>query len=129
MLKVKLYAANFPCAEPYGHVCKYALSIHEDDYSVHLEPREHATIFIIRKPGLDGSHNSLSFELDDHRGYFLRRDGVKFSAQKGLIGASGILLCILHWFIFFQYLMQNSLNLSWSQTLERPGTRNKRGTL
>lgn len=89
MLKVKLYSANFPCTEPYGHVCKYALSIHEDDYSVHLEPREHATIFIIRKPGLDGSKNSLSLELDDHRGYFLRRDGVKFVAQQGLVGPSG----------------------------------------
>ena len=89
VLKVKLYAANFPCTEPYGHVCKYALSLHEDDYSVHLEAREHATTFIIRKPGLDGSTNSLSFEFDDHRGYYLKRDGVKFMAQKGLIGASG----------------------------------------
>ena len=86
MLKIKLYAANFPCAEPYGHVCKYALSIHEDDYSLHLEPREHATVFIVRKPGLDGSVNSLSLELDAHRGYYVRRDGVKFVAQKGAVG-------------------------------------------
>ncbi len=82
MLKIRLYSANFPCAEPYGHVCKYALSIHQDDYSLHLEAREHATTFIVRKPGLDGATSSFSLELDEHRGYYLRRDGVKFVAQR-----------------------------------------------
>ena len=96
VLKVKLYAANFPCTEPYGHVCKYALSIHEDDYSLHLESREHASLFIVRKPGLDGNLDSLSFELDDHRGYYLRRDGVKFVAQKGVAGAAGTSSHFMH---------------------------------
>ena len=106
VLKVKIYAANFPCAEPYGHVCKYALSIHEDDYSVHLEAREHATTFIIRKPGLGGGQNSLSLEFDDHRGYYLRRDGVKFVAQRGLVGAAGKLRFI---YLLFIYLFNSVL--------------------
>ena len=82
VLKVKLYAANYPCVEPYGHVCKWAVSVHEDDFSVKLEPREHATVFILRKPGLNGNLQTGSLELDDHRGYYLKRDGVKFVAAK-----------------------------------------------
>ena len=81
VIKIKLYAANFPCANPGGHVCKYALSAGEDD-SVRLNPREEATVFLVRKPALNGKDGSVSFEVDAKRDYYLVKDGAKYIVSK-----------------------------------------------
>ena len=75
--KVRFYSGNFKCSKPGGHVCKHALSAQEDK-SVKLNPREAATTFVLRRPGLNHHVNSVSFEVDGRRGTYLVKDGTKF---------------------------------------------------
>ena len=106
--KFRFYSANFKCSQPGGYVCKYAISAEEDN-TVHLNPRESASTFILRKPGLNGKIGSASFELDYRRGVFLKKDGTVLTvgANDGSKQFGTYHFCLCYLFL---------LNISYPQT-------------